>query len=394
MAGQPKTGANVREANGFVGASDSGKPATWPAHRGRFIFMDALNVLSCIAVVALHVSLPVFTPENSTGWLTDVWFQACAIFATPIFFMISGANLLGYRERYSTEVFFVKRFARTGMALLGGSALCYLLFCIRPFGFYGAEPYAAGPSLTDFAKRFFTNSINDTYWFLYSILYLYLLTPLLSLALPNKRLMRYLVALSVVASIGFPLLRYLGVEGTVFSASLSWPLFSDRSLMYFLLGGYIARYHASLKRPRPVALVAAFAASTALMGVWSLAINGYLSGAVTESYDSYPICTASPFCFVQVISLYLLFESCEGRFRNMPQRMCNVLSRLSGASLTVYLIHILLINALPIGKLEAFVNLIHRNIYVELVCVYLLSAAVGMLWVALKKTGNGVLRRK
>ena len=39
---------------------------------------------------------------------------------------------------------------------------------------------APGFGPVDFCKRFLTNSIIDIYWFLYSIIYLYLLTPLLS----------------------------------------------------------------------------------------------------------------------------------------------------------------------------------------------------------------------
>ena len=106
--------------------------------------------------------------------------QAMFIFAVPIFFMVSGMNLLDYRKKYSTKVFFKKRFVRVGRALILGSIACYLLFGLLPGLFYGAQSIADGFGPVDFCKRFLTNSIIDIYWFLYSIIYLYLLTPLLS----------------------------------------------------------------------------------------------------------------------------------------------------------------------------------------------------------------------
>lgn len=348
------------------------------------IFVDILNVASCFAVVALHVSLSVFTPERTSDWLTDVWFQACSIFAVPVFFMISGANLLGYRERYSTKEFFFKRLRRVGLALLCGSALCYIIFCRWPMGFYAAESYASGVSLLDFAKRFMTNQINDIYWFLYKIIFLYLVTPLFSLALGNKRLMHYLVCLALVAGIGFPFARFMGIDSKVFSTSLAWPLFSDVSVFYYLLGGYIARYYKETER-NVIPHLLVFVGATILMGIWGLVSNGFFADVLADSYLNYPIGTASPLCALQAVSLYLLLNDLEPRLQRMPRAARWATSRLSGASLTVYLIHILFINALPVGKAEWFVNRIHSNKLGELLSVYLLSALVGIVWVAVKK---------
>ena len=74
--------------------------------RKRYQWVNLLNVIACIAVIALHVTLNVFTPERSRAWLTSLIIHALCIFATPIFFMISGMGLLNYRKRYSTKVFF------------------------------------------------------------------------------------------------------------------------------------------------------------------------------------------------------------------------------------------------------------------------------------------------
>lgn len=155
--------------------------------RKHLVYVDVLNIMSCFAVVMLHVSLNVFNPSD-TYWTQAVLFQAIAIFAVPIFFMISGMNLIGYADKYDTKTFFKKRLWRVGRALILASVFCYILFCIFPFSFYGADQYASGIGVRDFVSRFLTNSINDIYWFLYTIIYLYMLTPLLTQIRNNKKL--------------------------------------------------------------------------------------------------------------------------------------------------------------------------------------------------------------
>ena len=59
-------------------------------------------------------------------WLIDVVYQSLCIFAVPVFFMISGANLLGYRKKYDTKTFFVKRFKKVVFTLCVASAIVYV----------------------------------------------------------------------------------------------------------------------------------------------------------------------------------------------------------------------------------------------------------------------------
>ena len=72
--------------------------------RKHLIYVDVLNIMSCFAVVMLHVSLNVFNPSDAY-WTQSVLFQSIAIFAVPIFFMISGMNLIGYADKYDTKTF-------------------------------------------------------------------------------------------------------------------------------------------------------------------------------------------------------------------------------------------------------------------------------------------------
>lgn len=196
-------------------------------HGTHYVFVDVLNIVSCFAVVCLHTSLGVFSLQHTFLWAFQELMQAMFIFAVPIFFMVSGMNLLDYRKKYSTKVFFKKRFVRVGRALILGSIACYLLFGLLPGLFYGAQSIADGFGPVDFCKRFLTNSIIDIYWFLYSIIYLYLLTPLLSKIVHDRRLLEYAIALTLFCSILIPAAKAIGINEKYFSPLLSWPLFAS-----------------------------------------------------------------------------------------------------------------------------------------------------------------------
>lgn len=74
----------------------------------RIVYLDLLNVLAIVAVIAMHCNGLVHGNPMTRAWNTSLVVECICYFAVPIFFMISGANLMKYRERYSTKVFFKK----------------------------------------------------------------------------------------------------------------------------------------------------------------------------------------------------------------------------------------------------------------------------------------------
>ena len=76
----------------------------------RIVYFDVLNILACVSVVILHHNGIVHHFSNSTAWNQALVAEVLFYWAVPVFFMLSGATLLNYRERYSTRVFFKERF--------------------------------------------------------------------------------------------------------------------------------------------------------------------------------------------------------------------------------------------------------------------------------------------
>lgn len=345
------------------------------SHREHLVYVDVLNIIACFAVVMLHVSLNVFNPLGD-HWVRAVLFQAIAIFAVPVFFMISGMNLIGYSDKYDARTFFKKRAWRVGRALILASLFCYVLFCMFPFSFYGAEQYAGKFGLLDLLVRFLTNSVNDTYWFLYTIIYLYILTPLLTRAKTSKKLLEYLLLILFSVSFVIPLIEKMGVPKEYFGTLFNWPFFASSSLFYYILGFYIKKY---VKELPPIWLTAGmFVVSAAAMFFGGLYTNGYFSQR-SETYSNYVIGTASPLCALEAVSLFLLLMSAEEHLKKYPSKVLRGVKEISGASLGVYLFHILIINWAGVNLQGRIAEFWGNHMEMRTVVVYVITLVLVVL---------------
>lgn len=102
------------------------------------IYIQILGVIACLAVVAMHVNGCFWQFSYDRYWITANIIECICYFAVPIFFMISGATLLNYRKRYTTAVFFKKRFGKTLVPFLIWSVISaiwyYIVYHARPEG--------------------------------------------------------------------------------------------------------------------------------------------------------------------------------------------------------------------------------------------------------------------
>lgn len=319
--------------------TDTASAAARPALAGRLRFVDFLNIVASFAVICLHATLNVFGSPTEPFWGRALLMQSCFIFAVPVFFMVSGMNLLGYRRKYSTALFFRKRALRVGGALLFGSVVTYLVLGLFPGQFSPGFPVEA-LSVRDFAKRLLTNRVNDVYWFLYSIIYLYALTPILSLVAERRRLLWYAIGLTALLTVGFPFIEHLGIVRHEYVGVLfGWPLFENAALLYFLLGYAIRDLlaRASLPRWAPAGFLALAVAAAGL--TFALA---YLDSAGTAKYAPYYAGISSPTGVVLSVSVFCLFASLEAQLRKLPEGLHrHLVAPLSSAALNVYLFHML-----------------------------------------------------
>lgn len=145
--------------------------------------LDVMNIVACIAVIAMHMNGAVWSFSYERYWLTSLIIECVCFWAVPVFFMISGATLLDYRTRYTTREYFQKRLGRTGVPFLFWSVVS-IFWAV--FVTHGLEPdvLKSAPLFLDAVLNTRGLSI---YWFFPPLFALYLAIPFLSLIPQENR---------------------------------------------------------------------------------------------------------------------------------------------------------------------------------------------------------------
>ena len=147
--------------------------------RKAILYLDVLNVLACICVVGMHCNGMVHEFDGSFAWAQSMVVETLAYWAVPVFFMLSGATMMNYRERYSTGEFFKRRILRVGIPFIFWTL------------FMAAVKYGNGDiawiGFRDFIQRLLNNQIQTTYWFFAPLFMVYLSMPVLSRLAEHKK---------------------------------------------------------------------------------------------------------------------------------------------------------------------------------------------------------------
>lgn len=346
----------------------------------RVCYMDVLNVLSCFAVIVLHSTLNVFGPIRDSYWKNALILQGIFIFAVPIFFMLSGSHLLNYRTKYSTDIFLKKRLVKVGIGLFAASVVCYIVYSVFPYSFYSATSFAGNASVKDFLLRFSSNTINDTYWFLYAIIYLYMITPVLSLAAERKRLLEGYLVIGFFTAFIVPLLSYFKILAKPVANSLfDWPFFASTSTFYFVAGYYFSRWPVDTK------LAKAFVFLIGLFSLLAMVWTGYRINLNNKVYDSFIISVSSAFGAAYSTSIFVLFQSLEKPLNQLPNRILNLLRVAASSTFFIYLFHVPFINWLGINlHNESLLSMFYTRPLIKAIFVFVVVGVISLMWNALK----------
>lgn len=321
----------------------------------RVQYFDMLNVAACISVVALHCNQMVHTWQPGGNWLFALAIEVLFYWAVPIFFMLTGATLMEYRDRYDTKTFLRKRFERTVIPFVGWSLILYLLVSVPLEGAH------LGPR--SFIDMLVNCQIEQVYWFFPPLFSIYLSMPLLSRLAKNEDTILYAVLVSfVLASVMPYLCKAIGIQ---WGGSLSISAFSGM-LLYVGLGYLLSKHDLSVGQRRVV-----YALGIASM-VFRYAYTDYFSsliGAVDRLFFSY---SAFPAVF-QGAAVFVFFKN-MGKVK-LGDGARRALSTLSSCSFGVYLIHKPILDHIVMGLLGVSVqSVLLRTLGVAalyLVCVAL-----------------------
>ncbi|MEE8716012.1 MAG: acyltransferase [Coriobacteriales bacterium] len=296
------------------------------------MYYDVLNALAMLGVVFMHFNgiVHMYAPSIEGPWRQSLVVECVFYWAVPIFFMISGATLMGYRERYDTATFFKKRALRVVVPWLAWSVICL----VWKVATAQMEP-PMGPRT--FVNMLLNNQIEVVYWFFLPLFSIYLCMPLLSLladparARRNERVMWYAVGVTFVLVSLLPCLcRSVGIR---WNPDLGFPMLAGY-LIFPVLGYLLSRTEFTRAQRWAIYALGLFGLALRFIGTLVLTDAGGKLDERLWEYTNFPCVLLSVAVFVAAknIPWDRLFRTARAR---------RGLANVAGASFGIYLVHMI-----------------------------------------------------
>lgn len=205
-------------------------------NQGRLAYADVLRVMATLAVIVIHLTGAwVESLDPSTGnWMVCNLYNSLSRWAVPVFVMLSGMFLLD-PDRPMDPKRLLRHMLRLGVALAVWGMVYALREQIRKTGLTPAAVAAA-------AEDVFRGRTSFHLWFIYMMLGLYLVTPVLRAFLrgAEKRDLHYFFLLYALLNLFLPSFL-LFRPSQVIRVHLTMTYLSTGTLQY--VGYYVAGYY-------------------------------------------------------------------------------------------------------------------------------------------------------
>lgn len=287
--------------------------------------IDVMNIAACVAVVALHVNGGIWGFARNLNWAMMLITECVCYWAVPVFFMITGATLLDYRLRYSTKVFFQKRFTKTGIPFIFWSIVS--IFWAVYISHY--LPPDVLSNLGSFLDAIVNTKGMSIYWFFPPLFALYLAIPVFSQISEDKRRNTFLYG----SAIAFIICSCLPLLLSFLKVSFNMPVIGGAGYCeYLFLGYYITHYNIPKKiRTRMIYPLGAFGLLLRYVGTLVESFHIEAVGGTFSGYERFP-------CVVFSVAVFVWFWYHDWSFLNSGKKK-HFLRVVSGASFGVYLTH-------------------------------------------------------
>lgn len=315
----------------------------------RVIYFDVLRVLACLMVVGMHA--PLSSPESVNHGIFLVANGYLNSPCVPLFFMISGALLLNKPIIISARSYLKKRITKVLFPTIVFSLLYIVLKSVVQ------EDY----SLSYYMKSILTlpfACVTPVLWFMYVLIGLYLLVPILSPWINNaeKKDLQFYLLIWLVTQLY--LFISLIIDVSITNNSIVY--YFSGFVGYFVLGYYLSKHDISLKFLLPLSIL--FIPLPVLPKILHIDVDN----TVFLSYLSFP-------SVVFTITCFMLFKKIANRISKFFVKISMFISPLSFG---IYLCHIG-VRYYFLGNCDFILNI--DNYYIQYVVVLVLTFTLSLL---------------
>lgn len=296
--------------------------------KNRILYFDVLRILATFCIIMIHVSgLYVTSEYGGVDFAFGAVLNSFARVGVPIFIMISGANMLNERKKIETKSFLKKYALNIATILIFWTVVYTVMYCI-----FVPLLTEKTISLISVIEAFHPRRFH--FWFLYMIVGLYMLTPILKLFVnrENKTKILYLIGVLVIfafvpQSLSLFDNEYINIVVELFD-SFKIPM---GYLAYYLIGWYLSQFELEKRTNKVFTILGVISvAGTIVTTIF------YHEKTSIDSNMQLTVLFASVWVFVLFKDIFK---------RQEKEKMCRVSEKLSRLTFGAYLIHILFITA-------------------------------------------------
>lgn len=216
----------------------------------RVKYCDLLRVIAIVSVIFIHVFADFrdsFLISNRNYYSLLTFLDSFTRTGVPLFFMLTGIFMLGSKKEEKYSEFLKKKASKLFIPFFVISIIYYIYEVLKSGG---------GFSILQFLNAFTSNQVKYHFWFMYSIILIYLLIPFMKRMIQNlsKEELRNLILVILLSNF----LSAIFIISRKFDYSFfSAFLFSNeiRYLNYLFLGYYLYHYGISKKYHRVLYLL-------------------------------------------------------------------------------------------------------------------------------------------
>jgi surface polysaccharide O-acyltransferase-like enzyme len=285
----------------------------------RMYWIDCSRVLAAFAVVWLHISAGFVVDHPSTAswswWIGNVA-DSMSRWSVPFFVMITGYLLLS-RPCDSLKEFYVRRFSRIMIPLVFWTV------------FYLGLDFLLGPMTIMAASKLVIAGIPYVHmWYLYMLLGLYLVAPLIMkfVVVSSRRRLLWATALCLCLGVVISYVLPAQITGTFLDL---FPQF----IGYFIAGYYIATVET--KQIRPILLWVGFVASVLGVALLTALLMPFEAAPWDFTYRY-----LNPLVILMSLCLfYIVVQGLDTDSQCTPSLLMKIVSFLAPLTLGIYLVH-------------------------------------------------------